>query len=391
MKTIIVSAPIANKPFSGGSSWTKVSYALGFRKLGFDVHFVEKIRSRSGEAPPIIGYFRQIAEQSGLLGNMTLLSAEDHTIEGVPFRDLLDIAQSAALLVNISGHLDVAALTSRIPRRAYVDLDPGFTQFWHSQGSNGFRLPAHDYYFTIGENIGSPDCPVPTGGIHWRRTRQPIVLDDWPVSTDGDPSRFTTVATWRGPFGPINCGDRTLGSKVHEFRKFLEIPARTDAKFEIALSIDAGDHKDREALARHSWRLVDPVQVVPDLHSFRRYIQTSGAEFSVAQGVYAGTQCGWFSDRSVRYLASGKPVLVQETGFRRNLPVGMGLLSFSTLDEAVAGVQSITTRYSEHAAAARRIAEQYFDSDRVLGEMLGEVGIYATAKTRTHNAAQRRG
>src|SRR5262249_48710900 len=168
------------------------------------------------------------------------------------------------------------ALTTRICCRAYVDLDPGFTQYWHAHGSNGFRLAPHDYYFTIGENIGSRDCGVPTNGIRWRRTRQPVVLDDWPATTPRDHFRFTTVATWRGPFGPVSSAERTLGSKVHEFRKFVGIPSRTNAEFEIALNIDAADHKDREALVRNSWRLVDPKQVTPDLGSFRRYIQTSG-------------------------------------------------------------------------------------------------------------------
>jgi hypothetical protein len=383
MTVILVSAPIANKPFNGGNAWAHLSYVLGFRKLGFDVHFVEKIapatcinedgNPASIEVSANRAYFRRIAEEFGLHGKMTLISADNRTIEGVAFDELLDIAETAALLVNISGHLDVESITNRVRCKAYIDLDPGFTQLWHAQASNGFRLAGHDYYFTVGENIGAADCLVPTNGIRWRRTRPPVLLDEWPVCDDGDSSRFTTVATWRGPFGPVSYCGRLFGSKVHEFRKFAGVPRRTKATFEIALNIDSADHKDRELLAQNSWQLVDPRQVTPDLRSFRRYVQTSCAEFSVAQEMYVGTNCGWFSDRTVRYLASGKPVLVQDTGFKRNLPVGAGLLTFSTPDDAVAGVREITEHYAEHAVAARRLAEQYFDSTFVLEELLSQI------------------
>jgi hypothetical protein len=184
---------------------------------------------------------------------------------------------------------------------------------------------------------------------------------------------FTTIATWRGPFGPVTAEGRTFGSKVHEFRKYADIPKRTDATFEIALDIHPADQRDQDLLRENSWRLVDPKEAVPDPSSFRRYVQASGAEFSVAQQIYAATGSGWFSDRTVRYLASGKPALVQETGFTRNVPAGEGLLAFSNKDEAIAGVRNIMSDYSRHAMAARRIAEEYFDSDRVLGELLAQV------------------
>jgi hypothetical protein len=181
------------------------------------------------------------------------------------------------------------------------------------------------------------------------------------------------VATWRGPFGPVNAQGRTFGSKVHEFRKYVEMPARTEAPFELVLDIHPDDQKDSELLRRNSWRLLSPRKVASDPQSFRKYIQTSGAEFSVAQQMYVDTKSGWFSDRTVRYLASGKPALVQDTGLSRNYPVGAGLLAFSTPDGAVAGVRHIREHYSEHAVAARRIAEEYFESNRVLGNLLSEV------------------
>jgi hypothetical protein len=306
---------------------------------------------------------------------MTLVSPDLRTLAGVPFGDLLGIAESSALLLNISGHLDLEPLTKRIPRRAYIDLDPGFTQFWHADGNTGSRLEGHDFFFTVGENIGAGDCPIPTSGIRWRPTRQPVVLDHWPVSPTGSPRRFTTISTWRGPFGPVAYNGRSLGSKVREFRKYVAIPRGASEAFEIALDIHPGDYKDRDLLTENGWGLVHPREAVPDPLSFRRYIQGSAAEFSVAQEMYVETRCGWFSDRTVRYLASGKPALVQETGFSRNLPAGAGLVAFSTPEEAAAGVERIARDYSEHAAAARQIAEEHFASDRVLSALLDETGV----------------
>jgi hypothetical protein len=264
----------------------------------------------------------------------------------------------------------------RLRRKAYVDIDPGFTQFWYAAGAEGLRLDGHDFYFTIGENIGTPFCPIPTCGFRWRRMRQPVVLEHWPAYYhEGGLDRFTTVASWRGAYGPVQHGGKTFGLKVHEFRKFVELPGRTSQRFEIALDIHPADEKDLNLLRRHRWWIVDPKTVAPDPVAFRRYVQTSGAEFSVAQGIYAETESGWFSDRTVRYLASGKPVLVQDTGFSRHYPVGEGLVAFSTPEEAIAGAGRIADDYDGHSRAARSIAESYFDSDKVLGRLVEEVGV----------------
>ena len=187
--------------------------------------------------------------------------------------------------------------------------------------------------------------------------------------------RFTTIASWRGPFGPVQSGGKTFGLKVHEFRKIIELPQRVPHAFEIALDIHPADQRDRDALERNGWRIVDPKMVAADPTAFRDYVQGSAAEFSVAQGIYVDTNSGWFSDRSVRYLASGKPVLVQDTGFGKRYPVGEGIVPFRTLDEAVAGADEIVRNYERHCRAARVLAETYFNSDLVLRRMLDEVGI----------------
>jgi hypothetical protein len=165
------------------------------------------------------------------------------------------------------------------------------------------------------------------------------------------------------------------GLKAHEFRKVASLPERVPQSFEVALHIHPADEQDHSLLKRHGWQIVDPMQAAANPDSFRKYVRDSGAEFSVAQGVYVDTNSGWFSDRTVRYLASGKPVLVQDTGFARFLPVGEGLLSFRTLQEAEAGATEIARNYEHHCRAARALAEEYFDSDRVLGRLLDDIGV----------------
>lgn len=385
MTTVLIGGVVANKHLQGGAVWTRLNWVLGFKKLGFDVHLVEQIdRSTCVDAAGMVtdfetsenlAYFKRVVEQFGLDGASSLLYAGGERSHGLTWEALLDLAASAALVVNIAGHLTARPILD-LPRcKVYVDLDPGYLQIWHGSGEVDAQLDRYDFHFTVGENVGVPGCSIPTGDVRWRPVRQPVVLEHWPVSTEGRRDRFTTVASWRGPYGPVNHGGRTLGSKVHEFRRFIELPSRTQRTFELALDIHPAETADLDLLGRHGWRIVDPKAIVHDPTTFRRYVQTSGAEFSVAQGMYVHTRSGWFSDRTVRYLASGKPALVQDTGFGRNFPIGEGLLAFRTLEEAVSGAEQIVRDYDRHARAARSLAETYFDSDRVLSRLLEEVGV----------------
>jgi hypothetical protein len=382
MSVVVVAGAMANKAGSGGEAWVRLSWIRGLQRLGLDVWFVEQLATGMStdaagklvapeESVPA-AYFRDVVEQFGLFDRATLLVGDD-SVMGPTLDDLLALAPLATL-VNISGHLVHRHLLPSFRRRVLVDIDPGFTQFWHAMGTLGNLVEAHDLHFTIGENVGKPGCAIPTVGVHWHPVRQPAVLDDWPLAEGGDPDRFTTVANWRGPFGPIEFDGRTFGLKVHEFRKFLELPQLSAQRFEIALNIDPADKRDRAALHEHGWRLVDPGTVArPD--GFRAYVQESGVEFSVAQGIYVDTNSGWFSDRSVRYLASGRPVLVQNTGFDASLPVGDGVVAFNTLEEAVTGADRIVADYRAHSHAARAIAESCFESDLVLGRFCEQAGI----------------
>jgi len=391
MSVLIVAGALANKYRNGGEAWVRLSWVAGLRRLGFDVYFVEQIaRGACVDARGVVAdfavsvnldWFRSVTRRFDLAGRSALIYAGGEACAGVSWPALLEVASAAELLVNISGHLTLEPLLSRIRRRAYIDLDPGFTQCWHADPKTPFTLGGHTHYFTVGENIGSPGCPIPTSEIPWRPVRQPVVLDDWPVATAPQRVRFTTIASWRGAFGPVSFGGRAYGLKVHEFRKVLPLPQRvTKASvggpvFELALDIHAGDAKDLTALHEHGWRVTDPRHVAGDPDTFRQFVQESGAEFSVAQGIYVETNSGWFSDRTVRYLASGKPALVQDTGFSQHYPAGEGLVPFKTLDEAVAGAEAIVRDYDRHCRAARAIAGAYFDSDKVLTRLLEEIGL----------------
>ena len=387
MSTVLVASVIATKCRNGGNARAVLNWVQGLRKLGVRTYYIEQIAPQSctdnqGRTVPFeqsanAAYFEHVMREAGLEDRSTLIYDGGPRTCGLPYGDILDVAEDADLLLNITGHLTLEPLMRRLRRKAYLDLDPGYTQFWHAEGNGGARLNGHDFHFTIGENIGTPECSIPTGGIRWRHTRQPIVLTADGCADSTWTGRFTTIASWRGAYGPVRYGETTFGLKVHEFRKFVALPQRTSATFEVALDIHAADRPDLDLLQGHGWRVVDPRCLVPDPRSFDDYILGSDAECSAAQGVYVATNSGWFSDRTVRYLAAGKPALVQDTGFGRTYPVGEGLLAFRTLDEAVAGVGAIQRDPRGHQQASRALAAEFFDSNKVIGRLLDEVGVAA--------------
>jgi hypothetical protein len=370
MAVAIVSGTLAGKTGHGGIAWSRLSWVLGLRRLGFDTYFVEEL-ARAASAD--LSYFSEVTSRFGLSDRSTLLCPEGPV--GLSRAELADVAADAGLLLNINGNLTDGAVKARAACCIYLDDDPGFTQIWRAAGEQAHVLEGHDHYYTFGENIGKTFCPIPTVGIDWRPTRPPVVLDEWPVVTDGRRDVLTTVATWRPGYGSVQYGGTTYGLKLHEFRKVIELPRHAPQRFELALDIHQDERDDLALLDRYGWQLVEPRQVAYSPDDFRRYIQGSGGEFSAAQGIYVETDSGWISDRTVRYLSSGKPALVQDTGFSRNLPTGEGLLAYRTLDDAVAGAHALAGDYESHATAARAFAETFFDSDEVLGRMLDEVGV----------------
>jgi hypothetical protein len=379
--SVVVAEALANKAGSGGAAWVPLSWVRGFRRLGLDAWFVEELRVprsfKAGSSPDTgsddpVAYFRDVMDRFGLTERAALMAGGE-VIVGPPIEVLRDVAADS-VLVNIGGHLTDHRLWPEFRTRVMVDLDPGFCQFWHAAKSPGDRVDVHDLHFTVGENVGGPSCVIPTSGIQWHVVRQPVLLDDWPVVPVDDPGRFTTVANWRGPFGPVEFDGVNYGLKAHQFRKFMDLPSESHHCYEIALTIHPADEPDRRALVDHGWCLTDP-KTVDTPEAFRAFVQGSSAEFSVAQGMYVDTNSGWFSDRSVRYLASGRPVLVQDTGFSRQLPVGEGLVGFRTFQEAVAGANRIVSDYAGHAEAARAIARQYFSAEQVLARFCEQIAI----------------
>jgi hypothetical protein len=366
----IVAGALANKAWNGGNAWARLSWTQGLERLGVETFFVEQLQP---EAPPgAVDYFDCVTSQFGLAHRSALLDGAGASLHGLARAELEQVACSADLLVNMGGHLTDEALKRAVGRRLYLDDDPGYTQFWHAAGDASARIEGHDDYVTFGARIGSNSCRIPSGGIEWMGILPPVVLADWP-STFTEPGRFTSVGSWRGPYGPVEYEGRLYGQKVHEFRKVVDLPRLVEADFELALAIDPVETDSLDLLERGGWQLVDPRMVAHDPHAFRRYVQQSGAEFSVAQGIYVDTRSGWFSDRSACYLASGKPVVAQDTGLEGLFPLGEGLVTFRTVDEAAAAVHEIAGDYRRHARVARELAEAYFNSDLVLANLIDAV------------------
>jgi hypothetical protein len=235
------------------------------------------------------------------------------------------------------------------------------------------RFAGHTHFLTVGLAMGRPECEVPTCGLEWRKTLQPVVLEHWPATKHITYNALTTVANWRG-YGSIEHQGLQYGQKAHSLRRFLDLPTLTNETFLLALAIHLGETKDLAALKAQRWQLIEPAEVARCPASYRQFIQGSKAEFGIAKSGYAISRCAWFSDRSVCYLASGKPVIAQETGFSRYLPTGAGLFAFDTTDDVLAAIDELRSDYAKHARAARQIAEDHFDSRKVLTHLLQQVG-----------------
>jgi len=368
---IVVAGSLAQRACRGGHTWVFLQYLLGFRRLGFDVLFLDWMTPEMGPGAEASRYSRAVMERFGLQDHYCLMDAEGEAIAGINRRHAIERTTASLLLININGFLADPELLGAAPRRVYLDIDPGFGQMWREQGLHD-AFAGHEIFVTIAEKIGRPGCRIPTCGLEWVTTRQPVVLDQWP-SRPGQGGAFTSIGAWRGPFAPIEFDGTSFGLRVHEFRKFAGLPKLTRQKFEIALEIHDTEVGDRELLRQGGWRLLDPLAVAGSPDDYRDFIGRARAELMVAKGMYVETRGGWFSDRSACYLASGRPVIAQDTGLAGLYPLGDGLLAFHTLEEATAAVESVSADYSRHARAAREIAEAEFGSDRVLTALLERI------------------
>lgn len=373
---IIVTGLIAQYPL-GGVTWDYLQYVLGLTRLGHDVYYVED----TGQWPynPGAGglgkdcdfniqYLAAVMSRYGLADQWAYRFPWQSQWFGISDAKRKEVIQSADLLVNVSGSLEHPEQYRQVRRMAYIDSDPVFTQIKLARGQLGFRkwIDMHDVHFSFGECLSAK---VPETGHQWRPTRQPIVLSEWRPQ-ESFREVFTTVMNWTS-YKPVMYGEKCYGQKDLEFLRFQELPSLVaPTALEIAVNAGKTRRTPRQLLAHKGWRVVDPAEVCPDLDSYRVYIESSKAEWSVAKNGYVRGQPGWFSCRSACYLAAGKPVAVQDTGFSNVLPVGEGLVPFSTVEEAAAAIRKIQENYKRHAKAAREIAEGYFAADKVLNQLL---------------------
>jgi glycosyltransferase involved in cell wall biosynthesis len=389
MPTIAIAVAIAHKMKQGGYTWVPLQYALGLRRLGWDVLLLDRLepdmcrdaqgRPCSPEESANLGYFVDVMSGFGFESSFALLCDRGARFIGLSRAEVRQRISRCAFLLNVMGFLDDEEILGWAPRRVFLDIDPGFGQMWRVLGLNDV-LRGHDDFVTIGENLGRPDCTIPDCGLHWITTPQPIVLEQWPVCRQSRGARLTSVVTWRGAYGPLEYGGRTYGLRVHEFRRFVRLPRLTGRTFELALDIHPAETADLALLGEHGWSLVDPRVVAGDPWDYRDYIQDSLAEFMVAKNMYVQSRAGWMSDRSLCYLASGKPVVAQDTGLGWLYPTGRGLLTYTTLDEAAQAVEEVVREPEAHQRAARELAEEYFDSDKVLARLLDRLGVASPAQ-----------
>jgi hypothetical protein len=365
---ILIAGIIARYPF-GGVTWCSLMYLLGLRALGHDVFYIEDTgecvydpvqNTRALDPAYGTSYIHAALEPFGL-GDRWAFVNYDGGYHGRTAEEVRRFAADAELFLNLSGGSwfwrDEYA---RIPKKAFIDSDPAFTQLAIAKAEPWYVafFQRFDHLFTFGANIGTPASPVPVNGFTWHKTWQPVTLDDW--RTDAAPAdRFTTVMTWQ-----IESFTDVGGNKDQEFVRFIDLPSRTPQPFELAVN------GPEALLKQHGWGTVPAMQASRTLWEYRDFIQRSKAEFGVAKHTYVATRSGWFSDRTECYLASGRPALVQDTGWTAHLPHGEGLLAFSGVEDALAGVDAINADYPAHARRASEIARAHFDARVVLPRLL---------------------
>jgi hypothetical protein len=362
----------------GGMAWHHLQYALGLERLGHDVRFVEDSDDYPGCYDPERGvvdenpaYGLRFAaaafDRVGLPGCWAYHDAHAGRWHGPAAGTVLDWLSRADLLLNVSGVNPLRPWLLGVPRRALIDTDPAFTQVRHlTDPAARARAAAHTAFFTFGENIPAGRSTVPDDGLPWRPTRQPVVLDAWPVTPAPPDGLFTTVMQWDS-YPAREYGGRRYGMKSESFGPYLGLPGRCGRVFELAVGSPSAP---RASLRDAGWLLRDPLEVSRDPWTYQKYVIGSKAEFGVAKHGYVAGRTGWFSERSACYLAAGRPVVAQDTGFTDWLSAAGGVVAFRTPEEAAAGVADVTARFDHHARAARAAAAEYFDAARVLPRLI---------------------
>jgi len=394
--TTIVIAPsnVAGFPEGGGHFWVYMQYVLGLRRLGCDVYWLEHLDDRCDENA--LRVFLTRMRDFGLAEKVLIVPKGEKLPRRVDSNGELTTRQAADsvcaradLLLNFWYAID-AELTSRFRRTALVDIDPGLLQFWISEGQ--LDVAEFDLYFTTGETVGSDEALFPDCGITWNRIRPVVSLSDWPVVYDDNAKPLTTVSGWWGDEWISNGRDVLYqNNKRVSFMQFAELAAQTEQTLELALALGIkdsqdeyvpadpndtdgteyqGDAKDRSILESHGWKIRLAADVASSPEAYRNYVQRSRGEFSCAKPSCMRFQNAWVSDRSLCYLASGKPTIVQDTGPSAFLPRAEGMFRFGTIAEALAAIDAMNSHYALHCEAARALAETHFGAEEVLETLL---------------------
>lgn len=387
MSIAVVAGAIATYPL-GGVAWDYGQYAVGLEKLGFEVYYLEDTglwmydahtQDRTEDCSYGLNFLRASLQRlSPSLADRWHFRAADDRTYGLDASSLRDIVLEADLFLNISGMCLLRDEYMRCRRKALIDTDPGWNHFVGYPRADMARLPpgvnrfrAHDVFYTYAERLGRTGCRLRDFEIQWHPTRPPVVVDAWAKGDKG--AVWTTVLSWNAYETPIAHDGELYGSKDMQFPAVEDLPLATGVPCQIASTDIPPLH--REHLRRRGWSVIDSVHLSATAEAYRQYIQNSRGEFSVAKNVYVATKSGWFSCRSVCYLASSRPVILEDTGFSEIIATGTGLLTFTNLKEACQAITKVEEGYDEHCRAAREVAEGYFDSDVVLGEMLDRAGV----------------
>jgi hypothetical protein len=363
----------------GGHFWVYMQYIHALQRAGCDVYWVERFhRCDAGSDGARVERLLHRLKRHGLAGKVILCTdsgkergrGTQYEYFGATRSEAEDVFKSADLLLNFHYAIDPELLAC-FRRTALVDIDPGLLQTWMSSGQ--LTVAPHDMYFTTGETVGTPYARFPDAGLDWIHIRPPVCLDLWPYTYDPECEAFTTVTNWWGDWVPETVEGRQVlydNSKRVAYLTFAELPRLTSQPLELAVHLASGDTQERRTLERSGWRIQHASEVSRTPEMYRSYIQRSRGELSCVKPSCVKLQNGWVSDRSLCYLASGKPVVMQSTGPNRYLPFGEGIFQFSTPAEAAEALATINENYLKHCRSAREIAQTYFDARRVADRIL---------------------
>lgn len=366
-----------------GVTYQFLHYLIGLRRLGYDVYYVEdserwiydpRINDISADASGNVASVAPVLEEHGFSDRWAFRGPEGRCY-GLSEEQILRLYREADACVNVTAAQELREEHLEIPRRIYVESDPFPAQVRAAQGDAATRekLAAHNVHFSFGENLGHDDCALPTAGIDWKPTRQPVVVDLWADGPAPHGAAYNTITTWHNKGKDIEFEGHTWHwTKDREFKKHLELPRRTGVPFELAV----GDDEDaRRLLDEYGWRRADALSVSASPESYRAYIQGSRGEWTVAREQYTRPRTGWFSDRSACYLAAGRPVVTEDTGFGKFLPTGEGLFAFSDTEDAAGAIEAIEGDHARHCRAAEEIAREYFEAAKVVGSLMERAGL----------------